>query len=1328
MRFLRLSAFLLSLPLLLLAMSSSSFAQKHAKHKVVPQRAEQEDIVRQRADWFYKLRAYPHAHVPSRAHLNAIQQMREMVAQEDLARLGADPDVPAANPAWTFAGPQPILNPFSDPVVSGRVTSMAIDPTTPSTLYIGGAMGGVWKSTNSGTTWTPMTDSHASLSVGSIALDPQNHNTVYVGTGELNFAGDSYFGAGILKSTDGGTTWTHTCGPFCGPVANDGYFGGGARIGSLAVQPNNSQVLLAGVSLDFVDGIYRSSDGGTTWTRVLSGNPGTAVLFDSSNPTTAYAALGNVFSGGAESVYKSTNGGLTWSVANGTGTSKLNLTNAAGITLAIVPSATTTLYVSVANLLDGSLIGFYKSTDGANTWTQLTGTPDYCTPQCSYDNAIGIQPTNPSVIFAGGAFSTTLVRSTDGGTTWTTLQSAQNNGSVHGDVHAITFTPDGTSVYVGSDGGMFSTTQITNTTPVWTQLNNTLGLTQFYFGVSIHPTNTSIAIGGTQDNGTLTYSGSLSWNNTNACGDGGGTAIDFTVPSTMYANCQEINIQKSTQSGLVNTWTQAISGINTADRVSFIPPLAMDPSNSNTLYFGTDRMYQTTNAAGTWTAISPDLTTGDSFFGVIATMAVAPTDGNTVYVGTADSFVQVTTNAKSGAAATWTKRSTGLPPRVINQIVVDPTNSQIAYVVFSGFTGFGDTQGHVFKTLNGGITWTDASGNLPNSPVNSIAIDNELTSDIFVGTDAGVYYTTNGGTSWTSLVNGLPLAAVVGLTYHPATLTLRAATHGRGVWDMNIASLLPVISISSLSPTSKTAGSAAFTLTVTGANFDSGSVVRWNGVNLASSFVSSTQLTATVPAADVATAGSPSVTVFSASNGQTSNYVSFTVNNLVPTATSLSPTSTTAGGAAFTLTVNGTNFVNGSSVQWNGQGRTTSFVSATQLTATINAADVASAGTASISVSNPAPGGGTSNTLSFSINNPVAVLTSVSPTSKTAGLVAFTLTATGSKFVSGATVNWNGSARTTTFSSSTRLTATITAADIANGGTFPVTVTNPSPGGGTSTAVNFTVNNPRPTITSLSPSSGTAGSAAITLTLNGTNYVSTSVVNWAGAARTTTFVSATKLTATITATDLATAGTFKVTVTNPSPGGGTSAASNFPVNNPVPTLKSISPNTATTGGATFTLTATGTSFVSGSKVQWKGANLATTFVSATSLTASVPAVDIATAGTANVTVNSPTPGGGTTGAQTLSINNPVPAITNLTPNNATHGGAAFTLTVNGANFVSGAKVNWNGSGRTTTFVSKTRVTATINAADIATAGTATVTVTNQAPGGGTSTGSSFTIK
>ena len=545
----------------------------------------------------------------------------------------------------------------------------------------------------------------------------------------------------------------------------------------------------------------------------------------------------------------------------------------------------------------------------------------------------------------------------------------------------------------------------------------------------------------------------------------------------------------------------------------------------------------------------------------------------------------------------------------------------------------------------------------------------------------------------------------------------------------------PSPTLSSLSPLSGAAGGETFTLTLNGTGFVQGSVARWNGNDRTTAFVSATQLTAQITAADIATVGSAQVKVFNPSpGGGTSSVINFTIvnPNATPAITGVVPASGTVGGAGFTLTVGGSNFVNGAVVRWNGADRTTTFVSATSLTASIPGGDLATAGNALVTVFNPAPGGGLSNTLAFAINNPAPTITSLSPSSALAGAAAFTLTVTGTGFLPSSVVQWNGADRTTTYVSATQLRIDVGEGDVFFGGSVPVTVFNPAPGGGTSSAAAFAVNNPTPALSSLNPSSAGAGGAGFTLTATGSNFVDGAVVKWNGTDRTTAYVSSTSLTAQIPASDITTAGSALVTVVNPGPGGGSSAALTFTIGNmnPMPAITTISPTTATPGGASFMLTVNGSGFISSSVVKWNGNTRNPSSITSTQVKVLIPAADIANAGTAAVTVFNPTPGGGTSNSVDFTIgsgNNPVPAIGGLSPSSAVAGASAFTLTVNGTNFVNGAVVRWNGSDRTTSFGSATQLTASILAGDVAAAGTPQVTVFNPAPGGGLSPASAFTV-
>ncbi|HWZ46028.1 MAG TPA: IPT/TIG domain-containing protein [Candidatus Saccharimonadales bacterium] len=537
--------------------------------------------------------------------------------------------------------------------------------------------------------------------------------------------------------------------------------------------------------------------------------------------------------------------------------------------------------------------------------------------------------------------------------------------------------------------------------------------------------------------------------------------------------------------------------------------------------------------------------------------------------------------------------------------------------------------------------------------------------------------------------------------------------------------------IRSLSPASLPSGSSAQTVTVNGVNFFADSQAAIGGSNRTTVLVSSTQINVQLTSSDLAQAGTLVLTVSNPSEGAwQSSPANFTVTGSAtpPVLSSISPTSVTAGGPAFTLTATGSNFVNGASVRVGGSNRTTTFVSGSQLNASIPASDIASPGTLAVTVANP--DGSTSAAITLTVNspnNPVPVLASISPTSVPVGSGGFTLTATGSNFVSGAVVQVNGSSRTTTFVSGTQLSADIPAGDDAAAGSLSIAVVNPGPGGGTSSSVTLTVTNSAPVLSSISPANVTAGSGGFTLTVNGSNFISGAVVQVNGSSRTTTFVSGTQLSAAIPAGDDAAAGSLSITVVNPGSGGGTSSAVTLTVTNPLPVLSSISPASVPAGSGGFTLIVNGSNFVSGAVVQVNGSSRTTTFVSGTQLSAAIPAGDDASTGSLSITVVNPGPGGGASSAVTLTVTNPLPVLSSISPASIPAGSGGFTLTVNGSNFISGDVVQVNGSSRTTTFVSGTQLSAAIPAGDDAAAGSLSITVVNPGPGGGTSSSVTLTV-
>jgi len=592
---------------------------------------------------------------------------------------------------------------------------------------------------------------------------------------------------------------------------------------------------------------------------------------------------------------------------------------------------------------------------------------------------------------------------------WTEISrnvSPRPTDSIHVDMHAIAFSKDGSTMYVGNDGGVWKTTQPTLAGPppagFWTNLNQTLQITQFYPGVSIHPSNAGFAMGGTQDNDVQIYQGftapsaNLSWKVAEIGCDGGFTAIDFAVPSTSYGECEYIPNRPPfpviavtfAGDGILGNGFLANTGIDPTDRGSFIPPLVMDPNNSNTLYFATCRIWRTTNGANSWSAISPDVTSAahapncsNQTGFTLSTIAIAKGTSNTIYVGSEGGEVEVTSNG----GTSWTSISANgavLPGRAVTQIVVDPSSAtgDVAYVAFSGFascTGC-DGKGHIFKTANGtsgvAVVWTDVSGTtskLPDIPVNSIVIDPDdpAHNTLYVGTDVGAFFTADGGLNWSPLgaANSLPNSQILSLTLHNPSRTLRAATHGRGVWDINLGAgpNTPAFGIGKLSPFTANSPGVQTTLTVTGTGFTSNSKVMWGNSQRTTFFVSSTQLTATITAADLSAGAVVQVSV--QDSALTTNSLPFTVIGQAPTISSVSPTSAPVNSPSTLITVAGTNFGSNSKVLMNpdtgGTAIATTFTDSTHLSATIPAAFMANFGsTNSVGVQNPPPGGGTTVT------------------------------------------------------------------------------------------------------------------------------------------------------------------------------------------------------------------------------------------------------------------------------------------------------------------------------------------------------------------------------
>jgi uncharacterized protein (TIGR03437 family) len=694
-----------------------------------------------RSDWFL------HQRLNRNGQVGARERLRALAIREHAQGTG---DSAYPNQNWQLIGPQP-ENQATIAASAGRVTALVVDPRTATTAFAGTAEGGVWKTTDGGANWLPLTDMQPSLAIGSLAIDPENPDTIYAGTGEGNFNGDAYFGAGVLQSTDGGLTWT---------VLGEDIFAGLA-IGAIAVSPTNSRVLIAGADA----GIYVSSDGGVSWTNATSGVvAGTAVAFHPADGNEVWAGV--YPSAGQSAVYHSTDGGVTWTPVSSI---PLPASGIGRVAIAVAPSNPQVIYLGISgqnfvSTLTGDMLGMFVSHDGGNTWS--SSTPAYGADM--YRNAIAVSPIDPSFVVGGGmgAFA-----SRDGNNSW---HSMDPGAQLHVDQHAFAFSADGSVLYVGNDGGVFSA-PTNSPTPNWANLNTTLAITQFYPGFSIHPTNTRITLGGTQDNGALVYAGNLRWSYAE-CGDGGGTYIAPQNPQIAYITCEGNGLFRSTSGGAPGSFVKQVVGVSPSE-VPFVGVVTGDPQDPDmVLWGGVNGLWISTNGGTAFRNATGSLAASVD---VVSAAAVVSTDGYTVIFGDSNGSLFCSANAKS-SSPTWTSCGGSIPGGPIASVIPDPVASSAAYVTKSGYN-----HDHIFHTPDGGHTWTDLQGDLPDVPVSALAVDQDA-KNLYAGTDVGVFLSADNGAHWQPLGAGLPNTAITGLQFYRAARILRASSHGRSMWDLEV--------------------------------------------------------------------------------------------------------------------------------------------------------------------------------------------------------------------------------------------------------------------------------------------------------------------------------------------------------------------------------------------------------------------------------------------------------------------------------------------------------------------------------------------------------------
>jgi hypothetical protein len=652
---------------------------------------------------------------------------------------------------WTGLGPRN---------VNGRIRTLAAHPSQGGALYAGSANGGVWVTMNAGLSWTALMRDQAALEIGAIAshlTDPANPAgavTIYAGTGEATWW-PGYAGVGVLKSTDSGATWSAT-GTLPG-AGNRGFSSFVIDPSSVTINPATTVVYASGPQ-----GLYRTQDGGATWTLLLAGEINNVVL----DPV----AVGVIYAGVAyQGIQRYDPGTATWSPFT-TGMStpfpQLSLID-------IARSAPHQMFAK----LDETV---YRYDAGASSWVSLGNHGG--TTYGYWNNVLAIDPVNSGVVFAAGLYPE---RSADSGATWTVI------GGLHSDQHAIAFdAANPLTVYAGNDGGVYRGVYPTPTSAgTWIKASNGLVLTQ-YNDVGVSPAGPTVLGGGAQDNGTSRTLGGLTWDFILGA-DGGFFVMDPDDPYIIYAESQSGGLDKSVNGGA------SFAGIGTGfPGGPWVTPIVIDPGSPaepNRVLFaaGNDgRVYRTANSGGTWSPSSPALG------GTPNAIAIAPASSAVIYAGS-DSGQLWRSSDNGSTQANWANIAVGLagsitlPGRAVTDVIVHPGDANTVFVAFGGFASVTPaTPAHVARgvSTDGGTTWTwiDLTANLPDIPVNALAVRPGSPVTLFAGTDVGVFTSADGGLSWTPFGAGLPNVVISDLDLSPARDVLRAATYGRGMWQIHL--------------------------------------------------------------------------------------------------------------------------------------------------------------------------------------------------------------------------------------------------------------------------------------------------------------------------------------------------------------------------------------------------------------------------------------------------------------------------------------------------------------------------------------------------------------
>ncbi|HPV76625.1 MAG TPA: hypothetical protein PLX31_17095 [Gemmatimonadaceae bacterium] len=684
----------------------------------------------------------------------------------------------------------------------GRIDDIEAIPGRPSTIFVGTAGGGVFRTTNNGTTWAPVFDRDGrSTSIGDIAIAPSDPGIVWVGTGEPNNRQSSTWGDGIYRSLDGGETWTHM-----GLKETH-------HIGRVVIHPRNPNTVfvaalghLWGPNDD--RGVYRTTDGGTTWKKVLAGNNVTGAVDVALDPDgrTVYAAMyqrqrrgfGFVGGGPGSGLFRSRDGGDTWEpLTNG-----LPVGVKGRIGIAIAPSQPNTVYA----IVEAKAGGVFRSDDKGSTWTRQSS----LNPRPMYYSQVRVDPQHSDRVWVLGTY---VHKSIDGGKTFTTDSTGDR---IHVDHHALWLNPnDGNHMMLGNDGGLYFTYDGAKN---WDFIDN-LPIGQFY-DIDVDDRDPYYVYGGTQDNGTWglpvrTYNG-VGITNADviniAYGDGFFTVTDPADPRYIYANSQggrayRVHLATREERGIRPVPDDAKESY----RFNWSTPMVRSPHDPRTIYYGGNKLFRTRDGGESWDVVSPDLTRnqewksipimgivrdsttpsrddGVSDYGTMTSVSESPRSQGVLLVGTDDGQVQLSTDG--GAAWTNITARFKLPaPRWVSKVLWSQHEARTAYVAFDGHYD-DDLAPMVYRTTDGGITWSAVAGDLPvGHSVKTLAEHPSNRDVLFAGTEFGLYVTFDGGKRWAYVGGALPRVRIDDIAIHPKHRDLVLGTHGRSIIVLDDISL-----------------------------------------------------------------------------------------------------------------------------------------------------------------------------------------------------------------------------------------------------------------------------------------------------------------------------------------------------------------------------------------------------------------------------------------------------------------------------------------------------------------------------------------------------------